>query len=140
MAKILVALNAEIPKDNFQKSEEFIEQQIDIMQRDKNHENVVKSINNLDEQEISRSPEKFKNYKPYDVDKVNQTVKNFFTEEEFNKRDQLWKKREEMQRKVLNVIQMQHSFIYGLCETFSQNLDFVCRYIYQVFFMMQVAV
>jgi len=39
---------------------------------------------------------------------------------------------------VLNVIKMEHSFIYGLTETFSNNLDFVFRYLYQVFFMMQV--
>lgn len=42
-------------------------------------------------------------------------------------------------RKMQRVIEIENSFLYGLCETVKFNFDYVFRYLYFVAFITQVA-
>lgn len=74
------------------------------MRRDGSEEKIVDSINFKDEQEMTKYPERFKDYKPMDLIRLNRTVDDYFSEEEIQIRAEMWKKRQDMERKVLNVL------------------------------------
>jgi len=100
----LIALQANPPTDSFKKREHYIANVIEIMQRDKKEKKVVKSINMKDEQDIAKSPEKGKGYSPSNISKLQECIGVFFSSQSMDDREQLWAKREEMQRKVLSII------------------------------------
>jgi len=96
MSKILFALQAHPPTDSFKKREQYVEQQMHIMQRDQTYDKVCNSINIKEQQEISRSPEKGKSFNPVTLSSVHQTVAVFFDDQQYFKREYMWKQREQM--------------------------------------------
>lgn len=70
---------------------------------------------------------------------IREVISSHFEPKEMARRQELWQNREKMERKILNVLSLEHSFLYGLCEAFTNNLDFVFRHLYQVFFMIAVS-
>jgi hypothetical protein len=44
----------------------------------------------------------------------------------------------EIVKRIKRIIELEYSFLYGMCETFSNNFDYIFRYLFLVAFILQI--